>query len=188
MKLLSNIVISLVFTTTSCAYAQEIDTFDESVYLLEIPDLPNQKLLDIEGKFNDQIEKLSDKIRPLRKSIEKKKLERTKAIDAALTPKQVDTLNKARRKQTTERAKENSKFLIQFSKYLNALATAETLTVYEGLPRVEKTKLQQIKDDNKTIEINGWAFYANPLPAKGSAIEELRWSLIDFRMFEPYSG
>jgi len=188
MKFTSAISIVFAMVAGNWVSAQETHTFDESYHEVAVSILQEKKLTAIEEQLDDDIEKLNDKLRSMQQSLRKKVFDRNNALDAVLTPEQLADLSKKRREETIQRAKANSEFMSQFSKYLKCIADAESLTIYEGLPRADGVGLKKIKDQNKTIEIDGWGFYAEPLTANGSMVEKLRSSLIDYKTFEPYSG
>ena len=59
----------------------------------------------------------------------------------------------------------------KFASFLDAVARAESMSVYEGLPRATDDELAKIKQANKTIELGGWSFYAAPLNTSQSTVD-----------------
>ena len=174
-----------IATSLNVAYAQESFFFDESLYEIKVSDLQDEKLTEIENELHDEIEQLRERLRTTQQKLRQQEFERASALDAVLTTEQLKSLNEKRRAETIQNAKANADFVVKFAKYLEVVSSADALSIYEGLPDAE---LEKIKNVNKTIEIDGWAFYAEPLPAKSSIVEKLRSSLVDYRTFEPYSG
>ena len=74
----------------------------------------------------------------------------------------------------------------KFASFLDAVASAESMSVYEGLPRATDDELAKIKQANKTIELGGWSFYAAPLNTSQSTVEKLRSTFVDYREFKLY--
>ena len=188
MKFITTASIVIAMVAGNLVNAQETHTFDESYHEVAVSGLQEKKLTEIEERLDEDIEQLKNKLRSMQQSFRKKVFERSNALDAVLTPDQLANLTKMRQDEAIQRAKANSEFMSRFSKYLKCIADADSLTIYEGLPRADDAGLKKIKDQNKTIEIDGWSFYAEPLTANGSMVEKLRSSLIDYKTFEPYSG
>lgn len=185
---------SLIFFTLTLAIsccitpAQETDITVKSLAKIDLKGVDKEKLLEIESQLIDRISDLQSTgwatLHQLHNH--QSKLDELKEID--LRPEELKLLNEERRTETLETAVENAEFLAKFNKYITIISQAKELEIFEGLPRGTKQQLKKIKDENKTVEIDGWSFYAEPLKTKPSTIEDLRLALISYQLFEPYSG
>jgi len=187
LRLSISIVVAMTIST-NFTNAQESFYFDESLHKVSVSELQDEKLAAIEDRLNDDIEQLRERLRTTQQKLRQQEFERSIELDAVLTPEQLKSLNEKRHAETIQHAKANAEFMVEFAKYLEAISSSNALIIYEGLPRATDSELKKIKDENKTIVIDGWAFYAEPLPAKASIVEKLRSSLVDYKSFEPYSG
>jgi len=189
-----NLMFFAIAFATNSATGQESFFFNDSFSIanplrkIAVSEIQDKKLSALENRLNNDIERLEENLRTTQQKLRQQLFDRTSALDTALTPEQSKSLNEERRAETKQHAKEYVEFMEEFANYLEAVSAANALTIYEGLPRAPDAELEKIKNQNKTIEIDGWAFYAEPLPAKSSIIEKLRSSLVDYKTFEPYSG
>ena len=54
--------------------------------------------------------------------------------------------------------------------------------------RAAAKKLEEIASKHKTMKVDGFMFYADPLDPKRLEIERLREKWVDHKMFSPYTG
>jgi hypothetical protein len=70
-----------------------------------------------------------------------------------------------------------------------AIANGDKVLLYEGLPHQtsEKELLSEELETKNTVQLNGFPFYAEPLPLKGGDAKKLTKLFTDSKSFEPHS-
>ena len=169
-------------------FAQQSHYFGDSLHDIAVSESQDEKLYETEGRLNEEIHQLQDTLRTTQQKLRQQVYVRDNELEALLTAEQLKSLNEQRLSETRENAKRGVQFMAEFARFLDHVSASGELTVFEGLPRATDDELAKIKNDNKTIEIDGWYFYAQPLPTKPSTVEKLRSTLVNYQSFQPYSG
>ena len=184
---------SLLFFTTfflllsSSVMGQVSFYFGDTLHLLEVSEAQNSRLYDIEVEFD---EKYSDQFsqQKLGFKLEKMKLERDRKLEEVLSTRQLKVLNEKRFIASKSGSANTVKFLSDYGAFVEKTGDVETFTINEGLPRAAAKKLEEIASKHKTMKVDGFMFYADPLDPKRSEIERLREKWVDHKMFSPYTG
>lgn len=110
-------------------------------------------------------------------------------IEALLTPDQLRKVRDGGQKRLRDRVERDASYLGAVAGYLQAVARAETLTLYEGLPhpREEKLMAEEIKKSS-TVVLSGFHFYAQRRSPREADVRPFRQLSSDYRSFEPYGG
>jgi hypothetical protein len=181
------IAIAVVATSVEAGIAQTY-YFGESLHEVSVSKSQEQRLEEIESRRNNEIERLQETLRTSRQQLRQQLFELDTELEQVLTAEQLRTLNAKRLEQTRDKANKNAQFMGQFAEFLKSVSEAESMIIYEGLPRASDDELANIKQKHETVDIDGWSFYSAPLAASPSIIEKLRSTLVDYRAFEPYTG
>ena len=187
------VAITIAAVADNVSIAQT-EYFFGDVDTIEVTEAQNDQLTAIERQRDDELDplrkNLSNLSRQLRTTNYKFRqlwFDYEQKLEGLLTGAQLKSLNEQRSTKTKNRAKGNAKFLTQYAKFIEAVSAVDKVTVFEGLPFVAKDELAQLKQDNETIEIDGWAFYAASLNANRSIKEKLCSTFVDYREYMRHS-
>ncbi len=177
-----------VSATDVCAQRQF--NFDDYRSSVNVTEAQEAALKEIDAHFQEKIRKLDEGSDMIQLTLRRLAVERSKALEAELTPEQRKSLNEKRKAKIRRQTNKQLEFLPGLTQYMMAIAAAEELTVYEGLPRAwdeeEEKKLETIRKENETFKIRGHDFYAEPLSPTISDTERLLAIVADHRSFEPF--
>ena len=109
-------------------------------------------------------------------------------VEKILTAEQRKTVYDSRLARMREQVDTDMQYLKEFSEFGRQVANAETMVVYEGLPRGSEHEIEDEKRAHKTIEINNFNFYAEPRTVEQPAADQLRTIASNYRSFRPFSG
>lgn len=170
--------------------------FDNGWHEIEVSQAQVDKLEKIESNQNGKLvamqktqSRLQAELQMTQRKLSQLMFEFGKELEQLLTEKQLESLNNKRADSTRKNAQENAKFISSFAKFLDSVAAADSLIIYEGLPRATAVELAKLKQKNQTITLAGWEFYTSPLDPNQSIVEKLRSTLVDYAKFNGhYTG
>ena len=109
-------------------------------------------------------------------------------IEASLTPEQQRRLQDGRIADLREQVDREVRFLRDIAPIVVDIAKADTLVVYEGLPRLDENGIRRETAEHKTFQKEGYYFYAEPLGVRPGVVERLRKIVANYRSFLAYGG
>ena len=181
-------LIFVLFCTSG--YSQETNpvTAEDFLQAFDFPDIQQKKLEIIKLPFDLEIEQLQVMSRYAERHLRRLRFERDVAVESFLSKQHLIELNENRKQETKKSAKKTAEFMSKFAELLLAIESADDLKMYEGTPRDGEKSDAEIKDQQKTVKLDEWIFYAEPLEVPASLVERLRSLLVNYKGFQPYSG
>jgi hypothetical protein len=159
--------------------------------LIDVIEENDRKAIDaLEMRIGDLRKDLRDLMRELREIRTPHDVE----IERVLTPEQRKELARQRKEEMENETKALTHFAVNLGPFLAELTQAELnqtegLVLYEGLPHQKAVELlAEERRTKKTIQIDGFDFYAEPLKLKPTDAFELRDLLSKFGTYRPYGG
>ena len=189
IPLLAGIFLSMGLQSSLHAqFIEDTVFYYQDRFLLPATDAEEEKLDAAQDKHEAEIKSLQDQLEKIELELRRLKQDQVDSVDKLLSPARWRSIQKQLREETQARVEKNQVFLDEFIKFSTQIAKAEKLTIYEGLHRAGPEEIKAIKAKEKTVQFDGFDFYAQPLQGKPGTQEELRDLLTDHQRFMPHVG
>ncbi len=187
-RLLSSLILVLLVPGTSFAQELKPNVLDKPFNLKFLEGVSDESLKKFDVQFENENWKLKQRAGADLSRFHRRNMNHEVLLAYQMKPGALKSWLAERRADSKEKMKSDGKFLQDFSAYLKSIEDVDSFLVFEGLPRLKGKRLEDIKQKNDTLEIGGWSFFAKPLEVSDSTADLLRWTLVDFKSFEPYGG
>ncbi len=191
-------IMAILLATSASAQDKTVAFYYQREFISVTPEQHNQ-LDTVQDEYRQQIFRLEDEldadkrnversIEDIRRGIRDLELARDAKIESLFTVEQRRQFRAARLETLRKTVDRDADFLQRFAAVAKHIANADSVIVYEGLPRLDEAGIEREKRENETFQMDGFDFYAKPIALEQEIIDALQRHVADYRSFIPYGG